>query len=132
MKERKLKYMRGNKETRYNTYMFGERERERERKKRRIYESLLHTLAMFWSLSLSVYVLSVKPLTSHSFSLVNNYLRNDSFPLTLSGFVIFSVVIFIKKYQLSLWEPLLCHSVYLLSFFENPFRSGMKNYNRMT
>ena len=37
MKERKLKYMRGNKETRYNTYMFGEREREREKGKREEY-----------------------------------------------------------------------------------------------
>ena len=49
--------MRGNKANRFYTYIFGqrvrvsERERERERiEKRRIYENVLHTLAIFSSL----------------------------------------------------------------------------------
>ena len=42
--------MRGNKANRFYMYMFGQRERERERKReknRRIYENVLHTLAIF-------------------------------------------------------------------------------------
>ena len=44
--------MRGNKANRFYTYIFGQRERERVRErerieKRRIYENVLHTLAIF-------------------------------------------------------------------------------------
>ena len=98
MKARKLSKMRGNEEIHFDTYRFGHaRERERERK-RRIYESLLHTLAIFWCFSFSVDVqCKAINISSHSFFLqLTSYLRNDFFPLTLSGFVILSVVIFTK------------------------------------
>ena len=69
--------MRGNKENRFDTYTFGQREREREREiERKEIEKKIRKFVAYFSnilkFSLSVYVQSVKPLTSQFFLRFNN------------------------------------------------------------
>ena len=64
--------MRGNKENRFDTYTFGQREREREKEKEKKIRKFVAYFSNILKFSLSVYVQSVKPLTSQFFLRFNN------------------------------------------------------------